>query len=64
MNDIKQVIIDEIDDRLNVLKEHEYDQIVMSGNQYDELNQALSKVISVPLIGELNSIKEFVQSLD
>lgn len=64
MNDIKQVIIDEIDDRLNVLKEHEHDQIVMSGNQYDELNQVLSKVISVPLIGELNSIKEFVQSLD
>ena len=63
MQDIKSQIIAEIDDRVERLKEHRDDRIVVTGNQYEELNQAISKVIGVPLIEELNSLKSFVQQL-
>lgn len=62
--DIKQEIINEIDNRISLLKAHENDEIIKNGNQYSELNQALAKVIGMPLMGELNSIKEFIENLE
>ncbi len=61
--DIKQQVLQEIDDRLQRLEQHRGDRITVTGNQYEELNQALSKVIGVPLIEELNDLKAFVQGL-
>ena len=61
--DLKQTITNELDRRIDNLKEHQYDQIKVTGNQYEELNQALSKVIGVPLIKELENVKKFVQEL-
>ncbi|MGI6728321.1 MAG: hypothetical protein ACOX4P_07225 [Anaerovoracaceae bacterium] len=63
MADIREQIIEELDSRINRLREHQYEEIVVTGNQYEELNQALSKVIGAPLIKELDSIKSFVQEL-
>lgn len=64
MADIKQQIIDELDSRIHRLQEHQNREIIVTGNQYEELNQALSKVIGAPLLKELDSIKSFVQSLE
>lgn len=63
MNEIKQQIVSELDRRMDLLREHQRDQIVVTGNQYDELNQALSKVIGAPLLEELGDIKSFVERL-
>lgn len=60
---IKEDIIEELDRRILLLEEHQEGQIIVTGNQYEELNQALSKVIGAPLIGELESMKEFVGKL-
>ena len=61
--DIKKAVINELDRRIALLKEHQSERIITTGDQYEELNQALSKVIGVPLTGELESIREFVQTL-
>ena len=61
--DIKKEIIAELDRHMDLLREHQYDQIQITGNEYSELNQALSKVIGAPLLEELGDIKDFVQSL-
>ncbi|HIZ56164.1 MAG TPA: hypothetical protein H9671_08195 [Firmicutes bacterium] len=60
---LKQQIVDEIDSRIQRLDAHRNDQIVISGNQYDELNQVLSKVINTPLRDELDSLKKFICKL-
>ncbi|HHV32368.1 hypothetical protein [Caproiciproducens sp. LBM24188] len=60
---IKEEISREIDRRIHLLKEHQGAEIIVTGNQYEELNQALSKVIGAPLIGELQSLKEYVNRL-
>ena len=60
MNNIKAQIISEIDRRIEDLQQHRYHEIIVTGNQYDELNQALAKVIGVPLMKELSSLKEYV----
>ncbi|MGI5857283.1 MAG: hypothetical protein ACOX64_12610 [Candidatus Merdivicinus sp.] len=59
----KSKITAEIDRRLAILKEHEHDRIIQTGNQYEELNQALAKVIATPLMGELQSLRDYVESL-
>ncbi len=59
----KSKITAEIDRRLSILKEHEHDRIIQTGNQYEELNQALAKVIAMPLMGELQSLRDYVESL-
>ncbi len=59
----RREIIEEIDRRIGLLKEHENDAIEITGNQYAELNRALSKVIGVPLMGELTSMKEYIQQM-
>ena len=56
MNNIKAQIISEIDRRIEDLQQHRYDEIIVTGNQY----QALAKVIGVPLMKELSSLKEYV----
>ncbi|MDF1493265.1 MULTISPECIES: hypothetical protein [unclassified Caproiciproducens] len=61
--DIKKAVINELDRRIALLKEHQSERMITTGDQYEELNQALSKVIGVPLTGELESIREFVQTL-
>lgn len=61
--EMKQHIISEIDRRIEILKEHKDDKIITTGNQYEELNQAIAKVINVPLMGELNSIKSYIERL-
>ncbi|NLP31182.1 MAG: hypothetical protein GX363_08645 [Clostridiales bacterium] len=63
MSDIKERIIEELDSRIERLRDHQYKEIVVTGNQYEELNQALSKVIGAPLLTELESIKDFVEKL-
>ncbi len=63
MHSVKEEIIHEIDHRLNHLRAHQEDEIIVTGNQYDELNQALAKVIGAPLIGELESLKSYVEKL-
>ena len=60
---MKQQVLQEIDSRLKRPEEHQNDRIHITGNQYEELNQALSKVIGVPLMEELKDLKSFVQSL-
>ena len=63
MTNIKAQIISEIDRRIQELQEHRYDEIIVTGNQYDELNQALAKVIGVPVMKELGSLKNYVEKL-
>lgn len=60
---ISQKILTELDSRINRLNEHKDDKIQITGNQYEELNQAVSKVIGTALLGELEGLKTFVQDL-
>ncbi len=53
----------EIDSRIQRLEEHRYDPIDVTGNHVEELNQAVSKVIGTALLGELKSLKSFVEGL-
>ncbi len=61
--DIKNSIINEIDDRLRRLEEHKDDIKEENDNPYSEVTHALSKVIGYALAGELRSIKEYVNKL-
>ncbi len=63
MNHIKAEILSEIDRRIDCLQAHKYDEILVTDNQYEELNQALAKVIGVPLMRELSSLKHFVENI-
>ncbi len=63
MNNIKAEVISEIDRRITQLEQHRYDEVIVTGNQYEELNQALAKVIGVPLLKELSSLKSYVEQL-
>lgn len=60
---VKEEIMEEIDRRIHLLEDHQGAEIIVTGNQYEELNQALSKVIGAPLIGELKSLKDYVGRL-
>lgn len=62
-NALKQQILDELDKRIHHLEEHRYDEIIVTGNQYDELNQVLAKIIGVPLLKEVQDIRDFVLGL-
>ena len=59
----REALLEEIDRRISLLEAHKGDQILATGNPYQELNQALSKIIGVPLVKELASIREYIQSL-
>ncbi|MGI6199431.1 MAG: hypothetical protein ACOYJA_01530 [Christensenellales bacterium] len=63
MMDLKQQIITELDSRLERLRAHQNDAIEITGNPYEELNQALSKVIGAPLVSELEDLRGFICSL-
>lgn len=60
---LKQQIIHEIDHRIALLEEHQDDEMIVTGNQYEELNQAIKKVINVPLHKELDSLKSYIDQL-
>lgn len=60
---LKTQIIHEIDHRIALLEEHQDDEVIITGNQYEELNQALKKVINVPLHKELDSLKSYINEL-
>ena len=62
-SNLKSEIIQEIDHGIEILREHQDEEIIITGNQYEELNQALSKVIGTPLIGELQSLKSYIEKL-
>lgn len=59
----KQKILVELDDRISKLKAHEDDLKPTHGNQFEELNHAVSSVIGAALSKEIASIKDFVQGL-
>ncbi len=61
--DIKNSIINEIDNRLKKLEEHKDDVKIENDNPYSEVTHALSKVIGYSLAGELRSIKEYINKL-
>lgn len=63
MNDVKQQVLKELDTRIAALQEHEDDEVVETDNQYEVLNQAIKKVIGVPLRKELEDLKTFVSGL-
>lgn len=60
---VKQQILNELETRIRRLEEHRNDHIHVAENQYEELNQALSHVIGVPLLRELTDLHDFVQNL-
>lgn len=62
-DEMKQRILARLDERIALLEEHRMDDIIVTGNQYEELNQVLKKVIGVPLQKELEDLRAFVQSL-
>ena len=45
----KQEIIRELERRIELIDRHRFDEIEVTGNQYEELNQVLKKIIGVPL---------------
>lgn len=61
--EIKSRLNSEINSRITRLKKHYYDEIDVTENQYEALNRALSKVIAVPIINELESLREYVNGL-
>lgn len=60
---LKQDIIAELDSRIQRLHTHLEQPIEPSDNQYDQLNQALSKTIGTALEKELESVREFVSGI-
>ncbi len=56
-------ITSEIDSRIERLEEHRYDPIDVTGNYPEELNQAISKVIGTALLGELQSLRSYINGL-
>lgn len=61
--DIKREILNEIESRMYRLREYRDEEIKMTGNQYEELNQALSKVINVSLTKELHDLHDYITEL-
>ncbi len=45
------------------MEEHHKEETTPTDNQYAKLNQALADVIGVPLRKELQSLKEYVETL-
>ena len=63
MDIVKREIIDELDSRIERLQNHAKDHKETDGNQYEQLNHALSRVIGVSLEQELESLRDFVEEL-
>lgn len=62
-NNIKDEILQEIQNRIHKLESHENDKIKLSDNQYEELNQAIAKIIRVALHGELVGLQDYIKEL-
>lgn len=63
MEYVKKEILTELDSRIERLREHAHDDKPTDGNQYEQLNHALSRVIGVSLEKELEDLRGFVQEL-
>lgn len=61
--DVKSAVMQELDSRIDRLKEHEDDRKEENGNPYEKMNHALSHVIGHSLSKELNDLREFVEGL-
>ena len=59
----KQEIIWELERRIELIDRHRFDEIEVTGNQYEELNQVLKKIIGVPLSDELTDVKNYIETL-
>ena len=59
----KQEIIRELERRIELIDRHRFDEIEVTGNQYEELNQVLKKIIGVPLSDELTDVKNYIETL-
>lgn len=60
---MEKKILKELDDRIKRIEETLKDPIENDQNEFEQLNEALSKVIGNALRGELYSIKEYIESL-
>ena len=49
--------------RIELIDRHRFDEIEVTGNQYEELNQVLKKIIGVPLSDELTDVKNYIETL-
>lgn len=61
--DVKQEVLHELDSRIRRLEEHHDDEKPCEGNQYAEMNHALSRVIGATLEKELENLRDFVRDL-
>lgn len=61
--EIREVILDELDSRLERLKKHQGSDKHREDNEYADLNCALSRVIGSTLTSEIEDIKHFVEQL-
>lgn len=61
--DIKKEVLAELDSRIHRLEEHREDEKPNDGNQYAEMNHAISRVIGVALEKELEDLRSFVREL-
>ena len=59
----KQEIIRELERRIELIDRHRFDEIEVTGNQDEELNQVLKKIIGVPLSDELTDVKNYIETL-
>lgn len=59
----KEKILNELNSRIERLYEHQDDVKENDGNQYAELNHAVSRVIGTALTRELEDVRNFVNSL-
>ena len=63
VNEMKSKIIGRLERRIGLLRAHRGEAIAASPNQYEQLNDALSRVIGVALEKELEDIRDFIQDL-
>ena len=61
--DVKQQVLSELDSRIRRLEVHRDDEKPVEGNQYAEMNHALSRVIGATLEKELEDLRNFVKEL-
>lgn len=59
--ELKQELLQELDSRIQRLQEHEEDEKDSDGNQYRQLNHALSAVIGTSLKKELQDLRNLIE---
>lgn len=61
--DVKKQVLSELDSRLDRLNNHRDDRKPDHGNQFEQLNHAVSDVIGASLTKELENLRDFVNGL-